>query len=172
MKGQRYALMGIGYGRGENRAEEAASSAIDNPLLEDTSITGATRLLVNIIGGADLSMVEVNEAMNTIKANADPNVRIIHGVRIDPDMGDKIKVTVIATGFQNEETRIQNGAGFEVIKRKDDVIPYDEWETIRERSYLTHRNSRDDDLEIPTVIRDKKLCSGENIEPKAGLKEA
>ncbi|MDR0602182.1 MAG: cell division protein FtsZ [Treponema sp.] len=168
MKGQRDALMGIGYGRGENRAIDAASSAIDNPLLEDTSINGATRLLVNVIGGEDLSMVEVNEIMNFVRTNADSNVRITHGVRIDPEMGDKIKVTVVATGFQTEEGK-STGGSFEVVKpRERDFIPYGEWETIRERSFLTHRNARDEDIDVPTVIRDKKLYVPETPETKAG----
>jgi cell division protein FtsZ len=157
MKGQRDALMGIGYGQGENRAADAASSAIDNPLLEDTSINGATRLLVNIIGGEGLSMVEVNEIMNIIKANADADVHITHGIRIDPEMGDKIKVTVVATGFRTEE-KPRDSAAFESVKpRERDFIPYGEWETIQERSFLTHRNSRNEDIDVPTVIRDKKL---------------
>jgi cell division protein FtsZ len=165
MKGQRDALMGIGYGKGENRAAEAASGAINSPLLEDTSIDGATHLLVNIVGGDDLSLVEVDEVMNIIKANADPNVNVIHGLRIDPGMEDRIKVTVIATGFQTAAGKSGNVSGYESAKPKEkDFIPYGEWETIRERSFLSHRNGRDEDIDVPTVIRDMKNSGGKEGE--------
>jgi cell division protein FtsZ len=102
MKGQGDALMGIGMGMGDNRARDAAESSIDNPMLEDTSIEGATRVLINIAGPADISMVEIDEILETIKKRADPNVEIIHGINEEPDLGDSIKVTVIATGFQSK----------------------------------------------------------------------
>ena len=101
MRGQGDALMGIGVGSGNERAKEAASSAIENPLLEDTSVEGATRLLVNIAGSEEISIVEVGEIMNAIKAKADPDVVTIHGITVDPELGDSIKVTVIATGFRD-----------------------------------------------------------------------
>jgi len=109
MEGQGDALMGIGISSGDARAEEAAKYAIDNPLLEDTSIEGATRLLVNISGSEDtLSIVEVGEIMNVVKAKADPSVEIIHGVIFDSELGDNIKVIVIATGFRD---RIASASG-------------------------------------------------------------
>jgi cell division GTPase FtsZ len=101
--------------------------------------------------------VEVNEIMNIIRANADADVHITHGIRVDPEMGDKIKVTVVATGFRTEE-KPRGNAVFEAARpREQDFIPYDEWETIQERSFLTHRNSRSEDIDVPTVIRDNKL---------------
>lgn len=92
------ALMGIGVASGENRAVDAAKSAVDSPLLE-LGIDGARGVLFTITGGPDLTMYEVNEAARIITAAADPNAKIIFGAVIDEDMKDEIKVTVIATGF-------------------------------------------------------------------------
>ena len=97
--------MGIGYGSGENRAIEAARSAIESPLLE-LSINGAKGLLLNINGGTDLSMFEVDEASRLITESCDPDANIIFGTSIDEKLTGEIKITVIATGF-NEETKSQ-----------------------------------------------------------------
>jgi len=92
------ALMGIGSARGENRAAEAARIAISSPLLE-TSIEGAKGVLLNITGGPDLGLFEVNEAAEIISQAADPEANIIFGAVIDEDLEDEVRVTVIATGF-------------------------------------------------------------------------
>ncbi len=92
------ALMGIGSGSGEARAMEAARAAISSPLLE-TSIEGARGVLLNITGGPDLSLYEVNEAAEVIAQAADPEANIIFGAVIDPRISDEVRVTVIATGF-------------------------------------------------------------------------
>jgi cell division protein FtsZ len=92
------ALMGIGYGSGENRAIEAARSAIDSPLL-DLSIAGAQGLLFNITGGTDLSMFEVDEAAKVITDSVDGDANIIFGATIREDYEGEIKITVVATGF-------------------------------------------------------------------------
>lgn len=92
------ALMGIGRASGENRATDAAKSAIDSPLLE-LSIDGAKGVLFTVTGGEKLSMFEVNEAAKVITSSADPNAKVIFGSVIDPSMGDEVKITVIATGF-------------------------------------------------------------------------
>lgn len=98
------ALMGIGYGSGENRAIDAARAAIESPLLE-LSINGAKGLLLNITGGNDLSMFEVDEASRMITESCDPNANIIFGTSIDEAYTGEIKITVIATGF-SEETNL------------------------------------------------------------------
>lgn len=95
------ALMGIGYGTGENRAVEAARAAIDSPLLE-LSISGAKGLLFNITGGTDLSMFEVEEAAKIITDSADPESNIIFGAVINDSYTGEIKITVIATGFSED----------------------------------------------------------------------
>lgn len=92
------AHMGIGRASGEDRCKEAAKSAIHSPLLE-TSIDGAKKVLINITGGGDLGLLEVDAAANMIYEAADPNANIIWGAAIDENMGDEIMVTVIATGF-------------------------------------------------------------------------
>jgi cell division protein FtsZ len=92
------ALMGIGYARGDNRAVTAARAAISSPLLE-ASIEGARGILLNISGGSDLGLFEVNEAAEIIHAVAHPDANIIFGAVIDDEMGDEIRVTVIAAGF-------------------------------------------------------------------------
>ncbi len=93
------ALMGIGVASGENRASEAARAAISSPLLE-ASIEGAKGILLNISGGSDLGLFEVNEAAEIIASVADPDANIIFGAVIDDSLGDELKVTVIATGFE------------------------------------------------------------------------
>ena len=95
------ALMGIGTSNGENRAAEAARKAIMSPLLE-TSIEGARGVIMNITGGANLSLYEVNEAAEIVMSASDPEVNMIFGAIINEDLKDDIKVTVIATGFENK----------------------------------------------------------------------
>ena len=100
MTNQGEALMGIGIGEGENRAADAAKMAINSPLLE-TSIDGAKGILLNISGSSELGIFEVNEAAQIISDAADPDANIIFGSVIDESLGDKVQVTVVATGFGN-----------------------------------------------------------------------
>lgn len=100
------ALMGIGSGVGENRAQTAARAAISSPLLE-TSIQGAKGLLFNIVGGTDLTMNEVHQASEIISRSADADANIIFGANIDENLVDQIKITVIATGFDETRQRLQ-----------------------------------------------------------------
>lgn len=99
MENKGLALMGIGYGSGDHRAVEASTSAISSPLLEDISINGATGIIVNITGGANLSLHEVNEATSIIQEAAHEDAQIIFGTVIDETLNDRVKVTVIATGL-------------------------------------------------------------------------
>ncbi len=102
MKEKGMAHMGIGTACGEKRASEAAKQAVESPLLE-TSIDGAKGILMNITGGPDLSLLEVNEAAELIQQSADPDANIIFGADIDESMGDALRITVIATGFDRAE---------------------------------------------------------------------
>ena len=104
-KGQR--IMGIGESSGEHRAVEAAQQAIASPLLEETSIAGARGLLINITGGEELTLNEVNEAAEIITEGTDPQARILFGAVISPEMGEGLQVTVIATGFQAAQEGVQ-----------------------------------------------------------------
>jgi cell division protein FtsZ len=118
MKGMGIALMGTGHAVGESRAMESTQRAISSPLLEETSINGAKGVLVNITGGTDLTLFEVDEAMRVIHDSADPEANIIFGTVPDESMQNEMKITVIATGFdqqqKNENVRPlplrQNGA--------------------------------------------------------------
>ena len=98
------ALMGIGTGGGDNRAVEAAKAAIASPLLE-VSIDGARGVLFTVTGGSDLSMHEVNEAAKIITSSADPDAKVIFGAVIDENLQDEVRITVIATGFSEEDRR-------------------------------------------------------------------
>ena len=104
------ALMGIGMGAGENRAMTAARTAISSPLLE-VSIEGAKGVLFNITGGNDLTMAEVDEAAKIISQAADPDANIIFGAVIDDTMVDQVKITVIATGFDENKRRLKEMVG-------------------------------------------------------------
>jgi cell division protein FtsZ len=98
------ALMAVGRASGENRAVEAVQQAISSRLL-DITIDGARGILFNITGGADMSLYEVNEAASIIKQTAHPDVNLIFGAVIDEKMGDEVRITVVATGFDNTEPR-------------------------------------------------------------------
>jgi cell division protein FtsZ len=98
MSGQGAALMGIGFGSGDQRAADAARDAVASPLLE-TSIDGARGILFNITGGTDLTLHEVNEAAEIVRASADKDANIIFGTVIDEKMSGEVKITVVATGF-------------------------------------------------------------------------
>jgi cell division protein FtsZ len=103
------ALMGIGTASGDNRAAEAARAAVSSPLLE-SSIDGATGILLNITGGPDIGLFEVNEAAEVVTSAADPNANIIFGAVIDEAMGDDVRITVIATGFGGQRRRRRGSA--------------------------------------------------------------
>ncbi|MFY9214748.1 MAG: cell division protein FtsZ [Tissierellaceae bacterium] len=133
------AHMGIGFASGENRATEAAKQAIQSPLLE-TSIEGAKSVLLNITGGADLGIFEVNEAADLIKQSVDPDANIIFGAGIDEALGDVIKITVIATGFNDNQESDLDGkkdAGTDEESGQDDDI-----EELDIRIFLRRRDRK------------------------------
>ena len=99
------ALMGIGVAKGENRAVEAAKTAVSSPLLE-TSIAGAKGIILNVTGSSDLGLFEINEAAAIVTEAADPDANIIFGAVIDDNQGEEIRITVIATGFQQKRQRL------------------------------------------------------------------
>lgn len=116
------AHMGIGKGTGENRAVEAAKQAVSSPLLE-TSIEGAKGVLLNITGGSNLGLLEVNEAAELISSAADPEANIIFGAVIDENLQDEIRITVIATGFEsNDEPQPEDIEEFEIGSFEDDDL--------------------------------------------------
>ncbi|HLM86810.1 MAG TPA: cell division protein FtsZ, partial [Solirubrobacteraceae bacterium] len=137
------ALMGIGSAAGENRCAEAAKIAISSPLLEE-SVEGATGILLNITGGKDLGLFEVNEAAEIIQTAADPNANIIFGAVIDESMSDDVRVTVIGTGFDHRPGR---GARRESRSTRPDRNP-----RISDRQRSTLEIS-DEDIDVPPFLR-------------------
>jgi len=146
------ALMGAATASGENRAIEAAQKAISSPLLEDISIHGARGLLINITGGPDLGLHEVNEAATMIQEEAHDDANIIFGAVIDERMKDEIRVTVIATGFGEKEERRQPINSLAAAAAAG----------IRGKK-VVHLGTIVDDLEAPTWQRRK--ASSEEAEP-------
>lgn len=119
MTDQGEALMGIGSGTGENRAVDAAKSAISSPLLERT-IDGAKGIIISVTGSEDLGLLEINEAAQIISEAADPDANIIWGTSINPDMGDEVRITVIATGFDDVRKKAQE---FGAANRSGIAVP-------------------------------------------------
>ena len=99
------AHMGVGHGTGDNKAQDAVRQAISSPLLE-TSIEGATGVIINFTGGVDLGAIEVFEAADIVRESADPDANIIFGAVIDESLNDEIRITVIATGFEEDDSKI------------------------------------------------------------------
>lgn len=164
------ALMGTSVAEGEHRAIEAAQNAICSPLLEENSIEGARGVLINITGGDDLTLYEVSEASSIIQEAADPEANIIFGTVFNEAMTGKIKITVIATGFdrtvrQTKQSRRLSAAPME-IDQKD--IPTDEQDSgfyrkkgiggrggALENRFRSNDNDADDELDVPTFLRKK-----------------
>jgi cell division protein FtsZ len=169
------ALLGTGVARGENRAAEAAQKAISSPLLEESSIEGARGVLINITGGPDLTLFEVNEASSIIKEVAHEDAQIIFGSVIDDNMQGEIRVTVIATGFgyskeatttiplvmptkkakisqpQPEPQPVGNGAAAPAFRRSSMN------ERFRERINVPASDEKS--LEVPTFLRKRSQAS-------------
>ncbi len=160
------ALMGIGIDAGESRAQRATEKAISSPLLEEASIEGARGVLVNISGSQDLSMHEVSEAMAPIHDAIDPDANVVFGVIIDENLNDKVKVTVIATGFdasrREKDTMLGNKAlDLDTILSRNFEKPT----FLRKRRSTTSRaglndvsssNALEEELDIPTFLRVRK----------------
>ncbi|MCK5249657.1 MAG: cell division protein FtsZ [Spirochaetaceae bacterium] len=182
MEGQGDALMGIGEGRGDNRAVDAATMAIENPLLDEVNIEGARGLLVNVTGGPDFSLFEYHEIMDIVSSRVDSNATVIAGQDTDDNLGDEVRVTVIATGFGGSMDRShkQNSTSAE---NRNELLPYEVWKVLSEGRGLsasappsigsvekdtssiacsgTLNGLLDEtDLLIPTVMREKRLGSG------------
>jgi len=156
------ALMGTGSASGENRAVEAAQKAISSPLLEDNTIQGARGVLLNITGGSDMTLFEINEASSLIQAEAHEEANIIFGTVVDETMGDEIRITVIATGFEDpgkKKQGLSHLASFNVNRSRDISVPAyirnkpsgsGDFNVIRMGLIDDEENP---DLEIPTFLR-------------------
>ena len=146
MKDTGMAHMGIGRASGENRAEDAAKQAVQSPLLE-TSIEGARGVIINITGGEDLGLHEVNTAAELVQRSVDPEANIIFGTVTDPDMKDEIQITVIATGFEKPEARVASTVDSFINKS---------WEKKPSSIPASDVNSSQGDLDIPAFLRKNK----------------
>ena len=156
------ALMAIGRAKGENRAREAAEQAIHSALL-DVSIDGAQGILFNVTGGADLTLFEVNEAAEIMRAGVHPEANIIFGAVIDPTMTDEIRITVIATGFEQGGKKRQNAANVSHLssyRQREDLATPAFLRKDREKAATAAQavirmgdDEEDTNLEIPTFLR-------------------
>ena len=117
------ALMGTGTASGENRAVEAAQRAISSPLLEDNTIQGARGVLLNITGGLNMTLYEIHEASSLIQSEAHEDANIIFGTVVDETMGDEIRITVIATGFESAELVRNNVTPLGSLRRSNLAVP-------------------------------------------------
>src|SRR5262245_13610437 len=173
------AMMGAAVASGENRAVEAAQRAVSSPLLDDVKIMGARGVLINITGGPDLTLHEVNEAATLIQEEADPEANIIFGAVIDESMGDEVRITVIATGFgepaqkhhaprpgtaetSGARTTADGRPVRQVGRIVDDELDVPTWQRRNQeppvagaarRPAGAEARERDDDYDVPTFLR-------------------
>ncbi|GAA3648122.1 cell division protein FtsZ [Asaccharospora irregularis] len=165
MKEKGLAHMGIGSASGENRAIDAARQAIQSPLLE-TSIKGAKGVLLNITGGSNLGLFEINEASSLVQESCDSEANIIFGASIREDLGDEIMITVIATGFEsgqdmtldlddNKKSRPDTRASLNTTVKKQEEKEEEAIEVEREEVKKTSI-IEEDDMEIPTFLRRRR----------------
>jgi cell division protein FtsZ len=149
-------LMGIGQARGDDRASEAAKAAISSPLLE-ASIDGARGVLINVAGGSDLGMYEVNEAASIISKSAHPDANIIYGMVIDDTLGDEVRVTVIAAGFD----RWGQLEADSLVRPEEEIFSIPSVDEAAEPAFLgeTERErlvfDAEEDLDIPSFLRNE-----------------
>ncbi len=141
MKDAGPAWMSIGHGSGQNRARDAATEALSSPLL-DVSVDGAKGVLFNIAGGSNLSLFEVNDAAEVIRQAVDPEANVIFGVVLDPNMGNDVRLTLIATGFANKE--LLGGAAWE-----------------KEITKLLKGAKSEEELEVPSFMRYRHVLPGQ-----------
>jgi cell division protein FtsZ len=153
MAGMGLALMGAGRATGERRAMEATQQAISSPLLEEATIEGAKGVLINITGGPDLTLYEVNEASSIIREAADEDANIIFGAVIDETLTDEMKITVIATGFDKDIAEL--GTIATGVTMPAATPRFQQRTTIDELPRPSINPTRADDLDVPTFIRKK-----------------
>lgn len=145
------ALMGVGEAEGENKAQKAVEAAIDSPLVE-VNIEGARGVLINITGGPDLTMAEIEDAAKTITQHTAPDSNIIFGASIDETLKDKIKITVIATGFDNSHSHFYQS----IKKTIDNIIPNVQKE-------IPNKEPEINDQQIKKMLGDKEVPAGIDI---------
>jgi cell division protein FtsZ len=135
-----HAWMSIGWGSGQTRAQDAARQALTSPLL-DVSVEGATKVMFNVVGGSDMTLLEVNDAAGIIKQAVAPDANVIFGVMVDPGMEGRIRLTLIATGFATKEE----------IADSENALHDERQERIRHMA----RSMNDDELDMPSYLRSR-----------------
>jgi cell division protein FtsZ len=156
------AIMGTGVGQGPNKGEEAARAAISSPLLENVSILGAKGVLVNVTGGADVTLSEVNDATSVVYEAVGADANIIFGAVIDPTLKDEMRVTVIATGFVSP-----NGATMEVESRVSDLFSQARHRLGLDKVGVTTRR----ETEAPVAVAKKDTMDPNNLELPAFMRK-
>jgi cell division protein FtsZ len=149
------ALMAVGRAKGDNRAAEAAQQAISSALL-DITIDGARGILFNVRGGEDLSLFEVNEAAEIVRKAAHPDVNLIFGAVIDPEMKDEIQITVIATGFDGTAQQRRQTLS---VKRPPQVVSGPEVDPTKIKQFPTNISFDAEDIDIPAFMRRRNRSS-------------
>jgi len=140
------ALMGIGMARGEDRAKAASNAAVSSPLLE-TTLDGATGVLLNITGPSDIGLFEVNEAAEVVTGHADPNANVIFGAVIDESLGEDVRVTVIATGFgggRPRRKRLEPATATSATSSSESPVP----------SFDPRPRGEETEIDVPSFLRD------------------
>jgi cell division protein FtsZ len=145
MKDAGPAWMSVGHGSGHNRASEAAKEALASPLL-DVSIEGAKGVLFNIAGGSNFTLFEVNDAAEIIRQNVDPEANVIFGVVLDPNMGNEVRLTLIATGFTTKEALVGTTWRKEIMR-------------------LLKGGKTEEELEVPSFLRYRRVLPGQRLRP-------
>ena len=143
MKDAGPAWMSVGRGSGQNRALDAAKEALASPLL-DVSIEGAKGALFNIAGGSNFTLFEVNDAAEVIRQNVDPEANVIFGVVLDPNMGNEVRLTLIATGFTTSEALVGTT-----------------WE--KQLMKLLKGGKTEEELEVPSFLRYRRVLPGQRL---------
>ncbi len=174
MKGHGDALMGIGIGEGANRAVDAAREAINNPLLENASIEGASSVLVNLAGGDGLTLQEYQDVVELITENCAEDALIIAGQAYNPELGEKIKVTVVATGFVRPSTAVDNQLEMMEYRRlksaatgqspaqptvEEEVVTVNRWQDLQQQ---LGKQQQTNDYNFPAVLRYQQGEDDEN----------
>ncbi len=167
MRGMGDAVMGTGIAEGDSRAQDAAKMAISSPLLEDASVDGAKGVIINITGGESMGLLEVNDASSIIHEAADKDANIIFGAVVDPSMGDKMKVTVIATGFGRAETSYRRPSvtpvdianytqPTEMAVGSEDFYRKGEDNVAADMDFGSVESEDGEDLDVPAFLRRQK----------------
>jgi len=148
------AHMGVGFGKGDNRAQDAVKQAISSPLLE-TSIEGATDVIINFTGGADLGALEVYDAADVVRESVDPDANIIVGAVIDETLTEEVRITVIATGFEAEGGNNEIPSVQSTVKpvQKENVVKEEVAATTVAEPVTAKDSYESDDLDIPVFLR-------------------